>query len=452
MVDSVTLYLPEGTNISAIDVYGASSDVSNQVYGKEAPKTLLASFTNVNTTATTPIESTNVIVVTSGLKEAFALEYIFFAVTTTSSSAYKFYEIEATGILASEAADFTALRAEYARYSTLVESDYTTESWSDLVTALAAADLVNKNCLSTEAEITTATTTLKNAIDALVVNPADKTALAEEISSAADLVETNYTPATWAALQTALTAANAANTAPNITQSAVNKAKADLTAAIAALQAPADKTAIETELAKTTNLVEADYTPASWSALQAAITAATAVKNDLNATTQQVATAAANLKSAIENLAKPADKTELSKTITAAKALNQADYNVTPGAWAALQTSIQNAEAVVANVNATQSDVDSALTSIKQKVDALKLKTPADDNNETDAPETDAPETDATDAPATDAPATDAPATNAPATDAPASKGGCGSAVATTAIIVGLVTTLGTALVVKKRD
>jgi predicted small lipoprotein YifL len=52
---------------------------------------------------------------------------------------------------------------------------------------------------------------------------------------------------------------------------------------------------------------------------------------------------------------------------------------------------------------------------------------------------------------ATEAPATEAPATQAPATE-PAAKKGCGSAVATTAVVVGLVATLGTALVVKKRD
>lgn len=73
---------------------------------------------------------------------------------------------------------------------------------------------------------------------------------------------------------------------------------------------------------------------------------------------------------------------------------------------------------------------------------------------ETEAPETEAPETEApeTEAPETEAPETDAPETDAPeqTTAAPEDKGGCGSALAASAVIVALTGTLGCAIIKKK--
>lgn len=67
---------------------------------------------------------------------------------------------------------------------------------------------------------------------------------------------------------------------------------------------------------------------------------------------------------------------------------------------------------------------------------------------ETEAPaETDAPETD----PVTDAPADEPDVTTAPETEAPAEeKSGCGSAMGAAAVVIALVSTLGTALIRRK--
>lgn len=73
---------------------------------------------------------------------------------------------------------------------------------------------------------------LPNATPSAVV----KTDLAAVIALAGTLTEADYTVASWAALTTALTAANTVNTDAEATQAQVNKATADLQDAILALE------------------------------------------------------------------------------------------------------------------------------------------------------------------------------------------------------------------------
>jgi hypothetical protein len=223
VADAVTLYIPADTVITQLDVYGATIDKDAKIFAKDAQKTLLASFKDVNTTATTPVEeggaTANLIVLNSELNEAFKLDYIYFAVKVSTKANYYIYEIELNGVLAKDAADFSALKAEYARYAELTESDWTEATWANLESALATTDPVNKNATSTEAEIASAAATLKAAIDALVAKPADKTALAAAIAEAAELVEEDYTPSTWEAFANALSEANIANGTLEISQS-----------------------------------------------------------------------------------------------------------------------------------------------------------------------------------------------------------------------------------------
>ena len=463
VADAITIYLPatattnDGSytcNITEIDVYGSSVDVDNKLFAKEAERTLLASFKNVKDTATTSVtdagaEPVEVIVLTAELNEALKLDYITFGVKT--SGKYKFFEIELNGVLAKDAADFTALKDQYARYKNLVEDEYTADTWANLETALVSTDPVNKNATSTADEIATAAATLKGALDSLKAKPADKTVLNAAIAAAptADK-EDNYTPASWAAYKTALDAANNAAAAADgeISQSEVNAALANLQAAIGNLKAPANKTALQAEIAKLDSLKEADYTSRTWEVLSAQIAKATAVNKDENATQEDVDAAAAELKKAIEGLAKPGDKTALKAAIASAKTLEKAKYNTSALTWNVFEKAIEDAEAIVDDADATQADVDFALAELNEKIEGLgePIKDSAD-NGDGDA---DADED--ADADDEDEDATQAPATQAPATDAPEKKSGCGSAVATTAVVLGLVATLGTALVVKKRD
>lgn len=458
VADAVTLYIPADTVITQLDVYGATIDKDAKIFAKDAQKTLLASFKDVNTTATTPVEeggaTANLIVLNSELNEAFKLDYIYFAIKVNTKANYYIYEIELNGVLAKDAADFSALKAEYARYAELTESDWTEATWANLESALATTDPVNKNATSTEAEIASAAATLKAAIDALVAKPADKTALAAAIAEAAELVEEDYTPSTWEAFANALSEANIANGTLEISQSEVNAALANLKSAIKALKLLADKTDLAKAIADLENLKEADYTPKSWEALQTPIAKAIAVNNDESATQEEVDAALGALNMAINDLAKPGNKTALTAAITSAKALKQADYNVTAYSWNIFKSVLADAEEIANDPNSTQADMDMALETLNEKIEGLGKPVSKDDDDkdvtvdDDEDADADEDEEDETAAPATQAPATQAPATQ----PAPVEKKGCGSAVATTAAVLGLVAALGTALVVKKRD
>ena len=458
VADAVTLYIPADTVISQLDVYGATIDKDAKIFAKDAQKTLLASFKDVNTTATTPVEeggtTANLIVLNSELNEAFKLDYIYFAVKVSAKANYYIYEIELNGVLAKDAEDFSDLKAQYEIINGLTEKDWKEETWANLQSAIAANDAVNKNATSTAVEIANAAAALKNAIEALEAKPAVKTELSEAIVNAIETyVEADYTPASWAAYSDALAAAQDANQNEKITQSGVDEALADLNAAIKALTKLADKTDLTKAIADVDNLNEKDYTPNSWEALRTVKAKAIAVNEDIDATQDEVDAALGALNMAINDLAKPGNSTALMTAITSAKALKKSDYNVANYSWNIFQEVLAEAEAVAADPNATQGDMDMALEALNEKIEGLgkPVSNNTNNNNKNDDADVDEDEDADAEDEETEAPATEAPATQAPATE-PAAKKGCGSAVATTAVVVGLVATLGTALVVKKRD
>ena len=463
VADAITIYLPASTPITSIDIYGGKVDAANGIFAKNTEKTLLASIKNVMDTATTSVtdagkDPVDVIVVNSDFNEAFELDYIFIAVNLSENKGFYVYEIELNGVLASNTADFSALKEQYARLEGLVEDDFTEDSWANLENALATVDSVNKNATSTADEIASATATLKDALDKLKAKPADKTALADAIVSAIELAEEDYTPASWDNLENALSAANVINNTVEISQSEVNNALANLQAAIDALVALADKSDLAAAIAGLDALNEAEYTPNSWAALQAKVANAVSVNANVNASQDDVDAALGALNMAINDLAKPGNKTALEAAITSAKALKKSDYNVAAYSWNIFQDVLAEAEEVLNDPNSTQGDMDLALAALNEKIEGLGKPVSSGSNSgnsgssSSEAEPDDDENEDDEDEDATDAPATDAPATEAPATEPAAAKKGCGSAVATTAVVVALVSTLGTALVVKKRD
>lgn len=403
VVDGVRLYIPtvnkEGNNntITRIDVYGAVRTSSK--YGKEADKVLLASFDRsaISTAPTDTQGSTEVRIVEGAFDMAMQIDYIFFLVNV-SVDAYAFTEIELNGIEGRR--DFSYLRLAYEDCKNLDKSAYTTESWNALQTAIESTYAVNRNASATTAQISNAITTIDNAIAALALKPADKTAL-------------------------------------------------------------------DTAIGKTTDLKEADYTPASWTALKNALTKANEIKAKADATQEEADTAAANLNSAITALIKPGDKTELNATITSAKTLKQSDYS-NALAWQTFSKALSDAEIVLADADAVQDEINEALATLKERITALTASantpsTDTDNKNETPDNKTDADDSksEADEETTTDnvedvvvdesTIVSDESDTTSETAPAPVSKR-CGVAVGTTAIALGIVTALGTALVVKKKD
>ena len=106
------------------------------------------------------------------------------------------------------------------------------------------------------------------------------TALEAAIAKAEGLKESDYTAASWAAMQTELIEAKDELTAKH-SQAAVDEATEHLNAAIAALEkveqpATVDTAALETAISESEKLKESDYTAESWTAYQAALQSARA--------------------------------------------------------------------------------------------------------------------------------------------------------------------------------
>ena len=403
-VDSIAFYLPTDTKIVSIDVYGSVRQTladGTVLYGK-ADKTAVVTDENGtqcedSTTAEKIYLGTiNVpaaedgadnILATGDFVQAMKVDYIYFALTmaegTGKNNYYYMCEVELYGLNEGETvdgvavADFTAVNAAFKNYAPLVASDYTEASWEALEAALAKNAAIVSSCLSAQADVTAAAAEIQGAIDALVINAADKTALDAAIADAKKFAELDYTPNTFNPLKEALAAAEALSANAEATQSDVDVATKAVNDAIAALVKRADKSALQP---------------------------------------------------AIDEAKKTIDLKEY--------------YQGNTVAWRMFENQYNKLVALLADDNATQADVDSAIADLAAKkaelvvTEGMTLPT----------------EPTETDAPATDAPATDAPATDAPATDAPADSGcgGCGSSAALSALaIVGVI---GTAVVLKKKE
>ena len=210
---------------------------------------------------------------------------------------------------------------------------------------------------------------------------------------------------------------------------------------------------------KTDYANEADYTAASYGAYKTALTAAEAViTKGATATKTEVTSAKDALQLAAIDLelrdAADLDFSKLDEVIAKAEALKAVEY--TEISFKMVTKGLAEAKALKEKAGVKQSEIDAMVEDLNGKIDGLVPSgeiAPPDEDADGDA-DADAP---ATDAPAADGSATDAPVAPAESgsatTETPAAKkGGCGGAIATTAVVVGLVATLGTALVVKKKD
>lgn len=132
-----------------------------------------------------------------------------------------------------------------------------------------------------------------------------------------------------------------------------------------------DSSALNDEIIQDSKLVQADYTPATWSVFKTALDAANAVLDGSG--NQGVVDNALNaLRSGQTGLEIVPDKLGLTTLLDMANAKHQADYR--PSTWTALANAIVNANTVNADVNATRHDVSAAQTTLKNAIDALERK------------------------------------------------------------------------------
>ncbi len=308
--------------------------------------------------------------------------------------------------------DTDQLAALIAEANTYDAEDYSDESFAALTLAITDAEEVLANEDATQDDVDAASSALQTAIDNL--EPAEEPeepeepeevnteALAALLAEAEEYNEEDYTEESFEALVTAAGEAFTVFENENATQDEVDTAVDNLQAAIDGLvraEDPEEPEVIDTEalealITEAETYDAADYTDESFEALTNALTVAQAVLEDNTATQGDIDIALAALQIAIEGLEEAVEPTpepkpeqvnttELEALITEAEDYNADDY--TAESFAAFTTALEAAEAVLANEDATQEEIDAALAALETAIaslveDEAPTETPTEDD------------------------------------------------------------------------
>ena len=267
---------------------------------------------------------------------------------------------------------YTELRDIIAEVKDYAKDDYSA-GWDTFKLTLDTAIPFLEEKKDASDELSDMAKALKDAADALVpLANVDFTALNTAINAAKALEDKGdeYTPLTWDAFAKALADAKAVAADTKSKQSTVNNATKALTDAQAAL---AEKPALETlaaEIAKCEAFTAADYTTTTWTALTEALAAAKAVKDNVNATADEVTAALASLKSAAEALDPKFDAATLQARVDSALA----DYNreiYTAESYTVLNNLLREAEKAIADGEVGEKYTTDMVNKIDQAIEAL---------------------------------------------------------------------------------
>ena len=326
-----------------------------------------------------------------------------------------------------EKADFEALDAEIAKYTDLVEAEYMSATWQSFKAALDAAVALKENSNATNSDVGRAVEKIRTTFEAL-----EKRATAEELATViaeADSANENYkredyTVKTYKAITDAVRNIKALGDAEEVSAKQVAAASEALKAAIAALEKKGDLTALKA-LIESLTYEESDFTPESFAAYTKALEdAKDGLLPQYSLSQAEVDALTEQLQKAIEELVRWADYTEINKIITEIDSLKEADY--TAESWSALKALLADVETLKSDRNATEKDSDELYAKLKAAKEAL--------------------------VPVSNGGATEPSGNDGNSATDKTEKKGCKSFVATSVAVVAVVTLLGTAVVLKKKE
>ncbi|MCL2798201.1 MAG: FIVAR domain-containing protein [Firmicutes bacterium] len=309
-------------------------------------------------------------------------------------------------ISASESPDKTALQSAItsaeAIKSATTYSEYTQASRTAFENALDAAQTVNNKSNATQSEIDTAKNNLTTAQNALVKDQTpvavDKTDLAAAISSAQAIIddedyENDYGELARGAFELVLSASVEVYDNANATQAQVDGATTSLLAAIELLTDNGGEEVAEVNKAELAAAIddaqaiidgedyETDYAETDRETFELALAAAVEVFENDEATQAEVDEAVSDLLAAIDALTNDGgeevaevDKAELEAAISDAQAIIDGENYGTDYAEAdreAFELALAAAVEVFENDEATQAEVDEAVSDLLVAIDAL---------------------------------------------------------------------------------
>ncbi|HZG79758.1 MAG TPA: S-layer homology domain-containing protein, partial [Brevibacillus sp.] len=138
-----------------------------------------------------------------------------------------------------------------------------------------------------------------------------------------------------------------------------------------------DKTALQAKVdqIKDENLTGDDYTSESWEVLEKALEKAVSVLDDPFATQQEVDATLSTLKDAyngLEKVSSEVDKSKLQAKVDEIEAEKLIADDYTNESWSELEKALERATSVLADPEATQKEVDAALSALKDAYNGLE--------------------------------------------------------------------------------
>ena len=260
--------------------------------------------------------------------------------------------------------DKTYLNKTIADAKSKTKEHYSDATWANLQSVLAEAEKVTSNPAAKQSEVDHINEKLKAAIAGLNT---DKTELEKQLASANSKVSTDFSPATWSALEEAKNTAKAVENNATATQAQIDEAAKKLKAAIDALNV--DKTKLQEQITIAATKQEADYSPTTWNNFKNAEIKAKEINNQTTPLPKQSEIDAATkaLQDAIKALA--VDKTALQNAINTANSKRKEEY--TTQTWKALEEALAAANTVNADEATTQSKVNAVTEKLKEAIKNL---------------------------------------------------------------------------------
>ncbi|MGP1513827.1 MAG: ZmpA/ZmpB/ZmpC family metallo-endopeptidase-related protein, partial [Gemella haemolysans] len=260
--------------------------------------------------------------------------------------------------------DKTDLNKTIADAKSKTKEHYSDASWTNLQSVLAEAEKVTNNPAAKQSEVDHINEKLKAAIAGLNT---DKTELEKQLADANSKVSTDFSPATWSALEEAKKAAQAVEDNATATQAQIDEATKKLKAAIDALNV--DKIKLQSQIKDAATKQEADYSPTTWNEFKNAEIKAKEINNQTTPLPKQseIDTATKALQDAIKALA--VDKTALQSAINTANNKRKEEY--TTQTWKALEEALTAANTVNAAEATTQSKVNAATEKLEEAIKNL---------------------------------------------------------------------------------
>lgn len=205
----------------------------------------------------------------------------------------------------------------------------------------------------------------------------DRTALNVAIAQAESIVETDYTPSSYAVMEEKLTAAKAVADNPDATQEEINTAADELNQAITGLVEAADKADLNTILIQVRSILadQDSYLASSIEGLADKAAEAETLLNDPEASQADVDAMVTALQGMIDAAVKGADKSALQAAVDEAGKYDLTLY--TEDSVKALEEALASAQALLENSELSaeeQEAVDAAADALNKAMDALELK------------------------------------------------------------------------------